>query len=400
MQKNKKNNNRYKRYRQVLCCVAALTSILIAILYIQEKKQQVPSEVSVFAGETLTLDGQRVYAFQNKETGSYEVDYKLFGLLPIKKVSVDVKEPLEIIPCGTPAGIYVETDGVLVVGSEEMTDVSGNLVNATASIVKKGDYITSVNGTEITKKAQLLEEVENCGGKPLILGIRRDGEKFEVKLQPVQCTSGSYKLGLWVRDNTQGIGMITYLTEDGAFGALGHGISDADAESMMETSRGLLYQTKILTIVKGANGVPGELVGFIDYHKNYVIGRIENNTQTGIYGTVTDSCLTQVQATPVPVCMKQDIKTGPAKIRTELDGEIREYDVNILSVSLEDAAENKGMILQATDEALLQKTGGIVQGMSGSPILQDGKIVGAVTHVFVDDPTRGYGIFIETMLEQ
>ena len=234
----------------------------------------------------------------------------------------------------------------------------------------------------------------------MVLDIRRNEEVFQVKVQPVQTGLGEYKLGVWVRDNTQGIGMLTYITSDGQFGALGHGISDADTASLMDTSRGLLYDTKIMTVIKGEDGAPGELVGYIDYHAKNLWGRIDKNSEEGIFGVVNEQLKREATARPVPICLKQDIKTGPATILTSIEGEVKEYDAEILSVNLSEKDKNKGMVLQVKDRDLLQKTGGIVQGMSGSPILQDGKIVGAVTHVFVKDPAKGYGVFIENMLQE
>lgn len=395
------DTNVQKVYRKTLIGMLIVSLVVLAgMIYLERRQQAIPDRLSVFAGETYSFDESGVQAFSNDNLGNYEVDYKLFGLFPIKTVSVEVVEREVVIPCGIPAGIYVETEGILVVGHEEVTKADNSKVNPTETIIKKGDYITSVNGQKINRKADLMEAVETCNGKQLVLGIRRNEEEFEVAVQPVECGAEQYKLGVWVRDNTQGIGTITYITPEGKFGALGHGISDMDTKSLMETSRGLLYDTKIMTVIKGQEGKPGELVGYIDYQAENVQGRIDKNTSEGIYGVVNDELETEATAQPVQISLKQDIEVGAATIQTCIADEVKEYDVEIQAVNLSEKDENKGIILKVTDEELLSKTGGIVQGMSGAPILQNGKIIGAVTHVFVEDPTMGYGIFIEEMLKE
>ncbi len=389
-----------KVYRKTLIGVLIISLVVLAgMMYLEKRQQAIPDRISVFAGETYAFDETGEQAFSNENLGNYEVDYKLFGLFPIKTVSVDVVEREVVIPCGIPAGIYVETEGILVVGNEEVTKTDGSKVNPTETIIKKGDYITSVNGEEVNRKAELMEVVDACGGEQLVLGVRRNEEEFEVAVQPVECAVGEYKLGVWVRDNTQGIGTITYITPEGNFGALGHGISDMDTKSLMETSRGLLYDTEIMTVIKGQEGKPGELVGYIDYQAENVQGRIDKNTSEGIYGVVNDDLETEATAQPVQICLKQDVEVGPATIQTCIGDDVKEYDVEIEAVNLSEKDGNKGIILKVTDKELLSETGGIVQGMSGAPILQNGKIVGAVTHVFVENPTMGYGIFIEEMIE-
>lgn len=393
--------NVQKVYRKTLIGILSFSLVVLAsVLYLEIRQQEIPDKVSVFAGETYSFDESGQQAFSNENIGNYEVDYKLFGLFPIKTVSVDVVERQVVIPCGIPAGIYVETEGILVVGHEEVTTADGSKVNPTETIVKKGDYITSVNGEEVNRKADLMEAVEASGGEQMVLGIRRNEEEFEVAVQPVECAAKEYKLGVWVRDNTQGIGTITYITPEGNFGALGHGISDMDTKELLDTSRGLLYDTKIMTVIKGQEGKPGELVGYIDYQAENVQGRIDKNTSEGIYGVVNDELEAEATAQHVQVCLKQDIEVGPATIQTCIADEVKEYDVEIEAVNLSEKEENKGLILKVTDKELLSETGGIVQGMSGAPILQNGKIIGAVTHVFVEDPTMGYGIFIEEMLKE
>ncbi len=209
-----------------------------------------------------------------------------------------------------------------------------------------------------------------------------------------------YKLGIWVRDNTQGIGTLTYVEEDGSYGALGHGISDTDTGELLDIAGGELYQAQIVVCpLKGTKGNPGELSGYIDYDDSKRIGTIDSNTQKGIFGSVGDGCMYKLPLTSMEVGYKQEVETGEAQILAELEGEVKAYQVNITDIYRDQADTNKAFAIQVTDPELLAATGGIVQGMSGSPIVQNGKLIGAVTHVFVQDSTKGYGIFIEKMLE-
>ena len=236
----------------------------------------------------------------------------------------------------------------------------------------------------------------------MVRTIRRDGEVFDIRIKPQQDAAGEYKLGIWIRDNAQGVGTMTYLEEDASFGALGHGINDTDTALLMDVGQGSLYRTKIVDVKKGQDGVPGELTGVIDYNKKNRIGTIDQNCVEGIFGTMEGDISQQLQKEAVPIGLKQDVRTGEATIRCCVDENSvpTEYTVEITAVHPDHDNVNRGLEIRVTDPKLLAQTGGIVQGMSGSPILQDGKIIGAVTHVLVQDPTRGYGIFIENMLGQ
>ena len=212
----------------------------------------------------------------------------------------------------------------------------------------------------------------------------------------MQTGESEYKLGIWVRDNTQGIGTMTYMEQDGTFGALGHGISDTDTGQLLDVSGGELYQAQILSIMKGAKGTPGELSGYIEYQDSKKLGQIVKNTEEGIFGKISDP--KQWPVMQAEVGYKQEVEVGDAEIVTDLGEGAKTYKIQITDIYKERADTNKAFEIQVTDSRLLEKTGGIVQGMSGSPVLQNGKIIGAVTHVFVRDPAKGYGIFIENML--
>lgn len=305
-----------------------------------------------------------------------------------------------VLPGGMPIGIYLETEGVLVLGTENIENVEGIFCEPAAYLIKKGDYIVGFNRKTITSKKDLLEEVKKIQHEDVVLTVRRKEETIDIKIEPVKVSEQEYKLGIWVRDNVQGLGTMTYLTVNSEFGALGHGIHDVDTNELVEISSGQLYRTSIRSVQKGKTGTPGGLEGIIVYNNYNVLGTITKNTDVGIFGTVDriEDLFEEQEA--VAICEKEDIKPGKATIRCTVDGKIEEYDIEIVRTELYNRNVNKGIFLKVTDERLLEMTGGIVQGMSGSPILQDGKIVGAVTHVLVNDPTSGYGIFIEDMLKQ
>lgn len=333
-----------------------------------------------------------------EKKGSYHVGMKLFGVIRMKDIQVEVVDSSFAIPCGLPVGIYMRSDGIMVIGTGEVEDEAGNVVEPCLGILRSGDYIERVNGKKVSGKEELIREVGMADGKTVRLGIRRDGDLKEVELTPVLCQDGSYKMGAWVRDDTQGIGTVTYVDPKGGFGALGHGISDSDTGRLVDIEGGELYDTKILGIEKGMPGKPGVLSGVIYYGRGTGLGTVDANTEEGIFGTVDTRFLSGLQADEIPVAYCQQIHKGQAQIRSAVSGEVRDYDIEIQKVDYSGLHKNKGMVLRVVDEELLALTGGIVQGMSGSPIIQDGKLIGAVTHVLVNDPARGYGIFIENML--
>jgi stage IV sporulation protein B len=256
----------------------------------------------------------------------------------------------------------------------------------------------SLNQQEIEDKEQLIEAMKELDGEDVVLRIRRDDSYMNVRIKPVLCQDQEYKLGIWVRDNTQGLGTITYLKADCEFGALGHGIHDVDTNTLIEISDGSVYETTIRSIEKGVSGTPGGMEGVIVYNQYNVLGTITDNTDCGIYGTIERVDDLFADQTPMKVASKDEIEEGDALIRCCVDGEVKDYNIRITKIDKDTSEVNKGIVIQVTDPELLEITGGIVQGMSGSPIIQNGKLVGAVTHVFVQDATKGYGIFIENML--
>ncbi len=330
--------------------------------------------------------------------GSYQVGMKLFGIIRMKDIQVDVVDSMYAVPCGTPVGIYLKSRGIMVIGTGEIVNDAGNVVEPAFGVLKSGDYIEKVNGQEMKDKNDLISAVNACNGNAVQLEVRRDGELMKIDLNPVHAEDGTYKLGAWVRDDTQGIGTVTYVDLNGSFGALGHGISDSDTGMLVDIEDGELYETQILGIEKGVSGKPGVMSGVIYYGKGTKLGEVTANTDEGIFGTVNEKFTEAIQSEAIPVGFRQDVHKGQAFIRSDVSGEVKDYEIEIQKVDYSSLQKNKGMVIRVVDEELLNLTGGIVQGMSGSPIIQDGKLIGAVTHVFIQDSTRGYGIFIENML--
>ena len=360
-------------------------------------------EAFLLAGEensadSIHVDFARTVKLKANQIDSYQMNLKLFGVLPYKNVDIEVIQDKMLIPSGIPIGIYVKTDGVLVVGIGEFESSGGETISPAKYVLQKGDYILESNGEPVENKKQFIRMVEDSQGEDMVLTIRRNNEITDVCINAGKNRMEEWKLGIWIRDNAQGIGTMTYEGTDSTFGALGHGINDVDTSILMNLEEGTLYRTEIVGITRGANGAPGELTGYIEYDSDNVIGEITENTAEGIFGVCNEELVADSVYEPVPIALKQEIVLGPAQIICSVSGEPEFYDVEIVEVNLEHENVNRGIVIRVVDEKLLMLTGGIIQGMSGSPIIQNGKLVGAVTHVLVNDSTKGYGIFIEEML--
>lgn len=328
---------------------------------------------------------------------NYQAQLMLFDVIPVKTVNVKVVKEKLLVPCGTPFGIKLFTNGVMVVGVADI-ESDGKMVNpAAVAGVKVGDIITEINGKKVTQNNQVAKLIESSSGNPVNLTIKRNEETLKATLNPILSdVDKSYKGGLWVRDSTAGIGTVTfYDPATGSFGGLGHGICDVDTNELMPLRNGEVISVTISGIVKGQKGRAGELRGY--FNNDVPVGQLEANSEGGVYGTLNSS---PVATEALPLATKQEVKTGPAQIYTTVDGaNPKPYAIEIDSINYQDGTKTKNLVVKVTDPTLLSKTGGIVQGMSGSPIVQNGKLVGAVTHVFVNDPTRGYGILAENMME-
>lgn len=419
---------RYRIYRRCLWAALALSfglllftvyyridSSIPSVLHVRAHEEQsfllgVPAKAEIVSvseqgssnipAGAVTIDLSEPVTVKAGALDSYRMDVKLFGFLPLKQMGIQVIEDRELIPVGVPIGIYVKTDGILVIGIGEFNGQDGVNYSPSKYILKTGDYICKLNGEEVTQKDDFISKIEHCDGAEQILTIERGEDTFDVRIKPARDQSGAYKLGVWVRDNAQGVGTMTYIDSQGYFGALGHGINDVDTSTLMEMDDGTLYQTKIVSIRKGTVGNPGEMTGMIIYSDDKILGDITENSSRGIFGICNEKALDMATAEPLPIGLKQEIVKGPAQILCTVDDTPTYYDVEITDIHLDHDNVNRGIELKVTDPALLEITGGIVQGMSGAPIIQKGKFIGAVTHVLVQDSTKGYGIFIENMLEQ
>ncbi len=363
-----------------------------------DSEEVVLNNGSNIPSDQIHLQVNQPFSVYSENQGSYKLGLKLFGWIQLKDIQVNVVDTKYAIPCGTPIGIYLKSDGIMVIGTGDVTKKDGMVVEPAFGILQSGDYIEAINGTPLKDKEALMSELSKIGPSDAALKVRRNGETIDVKMNPTEAEDGTYKLGVWVRDDTQGIGTMTYVDMNGQFGALGHGISDSDTGNVVQITDGALYETAILGIEKGTFGKPGVMSGIIYYGPGSTLGTISSNTEEGIFGSVNERFKQSLAQDAIPIGYRQDVKKGIAHIRSDVSGKVRDYEIEIQRVDYSTTHKSKGMVIKVTDPDLLALTGGIVQGMSGSPIIQDGKLIGAVTHVFIQDSTRGYGIFIENMI--
>ena len=316
------------------------------------------------------------------------------GLLSLP-VQVSALEAAELVPVGDTVGIEIRMDGVMVAHTGEVQTADGSCTPAEDAGILAGDIVLELCGRTTTSAADFLSAAADMDGSPVPLTVRRGDKTVRFTVTPAKTAEGTYQLGLWLRDGVSGIGTVTfYDPQSGTYGALGHGINDIESGSLMPVDSGSILDAEVVDIVKGAEGSPGELCG--RYEKTKVLGSLDSNTICGIFGKAGDGCFSCDGA--LPVASSSEVVLGAATILSNITGnEIKEYSVEISRIYRGDK-DPRSMMLTVTDPELLSLTGGIVQGMSGSPIIQNGKIIGAVTHVLVNSPDTGYGIFIENML--
>lgn len=381
----KKRKRRYKTLIWSVFSVAAAALLGGWLFYTWEK---IPASIRIKAGseQELSLNvpvmGEIYSPYREKEEvipvnlsrpvtvmanrmQEYTMDVKLFGVIPFKTVNVQVIPDKMLVPAGVPIGIYVKTDGILVIAQGDFEGMDHTRKEPAKHLLQAGDYILKADEQEVASKADFTKKISESDGRDMVLTIRREEEIFDIKVHPEQNVNGEYKLGIWIQDNAQGVGTMTYLDEDASFGALGHGINDTDTALLMEVKGGSLYKTEIIAIKKGQGGTPGELTGVIDYNLSNKIGTIDSNSVEGIFGTVDLKGADIVSREAMPIGLKQDVEPGKAQILCCVDGEKipKSYDVNIKAVHLDHDNINRGIELEVTDAALLEQTGGIVQGM-------------------------------------
>lgn len=351
----------------------------------------------------VTIENHEQDSFTNhRYSQKISSDSGLYGIFATSKGTQNGK--LEVIPGGHSIGVTLQTKGVLVVGyAPVITEEQKEAYPAKEAGIEIGDVILNINGIKAENDLQVAKEIDQscANNQEISIGIKQNGKIIEKKIRPVYCKEmNRYRVGLYIRDEAAGVGTLTFLDpKSNKYGALGHVITDVDTNDQIELSNGKIVESSIYAIEKGKRGDPGEKIGTFLSDSTFT-GSIETNSSSGIFGKVEGRLSNPFFQNPIPIGWKSEIETGPAKIYTVLkDNQIQEFDIRIEKVMLY-RNDNKNMILRVTDSLLLEKTGGIVQGMSGSPIIQNGKIIGAVTHVFVNDSSRGYGVFIEKMLDE
>ncbi len=356
-------------------------------------------KLSLSLPESVTVSGlatEMPEHLSSKIGNELKVSLSTFGNVAVKEVSVQVVERELVIPGGTPFGIKMFTEGVLVVGMSDIPTENGSVNPAKEAGICMGDTIISVNGNEIAYNEDLEAQISGCGGEEVTVELERNGERFFTTLTPaLHKDDMSYRAGVWIRDSSAGLGTMTFIDPDtGMFAGLGHAVSDIDTGEMMPLSSGEITDVNITGLSKGYSGHPGELKGTFSGISD--TGVLLLNSETGVFGKINE---TPKKMYSIPLAFKHEVKTGPAQIICTIEGsQSRSYDIVIENVNLSDDSLTKNMVIRVTDPELLDKTGGIIQGMSGSPIVQNGQLVGAASHVFVNEPTRGYAVFAENMM--
>ena len=394
--------------------IIIITFLLIIYAYVCNISL-LPSNYIIMQGENLrlyTLLGIKLIeesSYQTLQTSSTleqekinkigKVSFRLnlFNLIPLKNIDVNVIPKTTVVPMGNAIGMKLYTAGVLVVG---MSEIEGKKPYENSGI-KEGDRIIQINQNQIDNTDDLMKAVNKSDGNNISIKYVRDEKTITTSIKPLKNSSNEYKIGLWVRDAAAGVGTLTfYEPSSGMFATLGHGIMDIDTAELIKIANGELVTTNILSINKGTKGNPGEIRGTIE--AGHTIGSISKNTKFGVFGTINKTpYLNTSNTNEVQVALREEIKTGKAQIICELENGKKEYyDIEIQRIFISNTKDNKSMLIKVTDKKLLEKTGGIIQGMSGAPIIQNGKFVGAVTHVLVNDPTIGYGVFADIMLKQ
>ncbi len=402
-------------------CIAILIVIYVYVCNIT----LLPNSIIIFEGEELNLKtvvglkvkrangtnmpviqasslGESEQSSKYETAGTFELNLNLFGTIPVKEIDVNVIPKTKVVPMGNLIGAKLYTSGVLVVGMSEIQgDDQQKHKPYEGSGIEEGDMIVEMDSKKIANTDELVETVNNSKGKEIQIKYVRNDETITTSIQPIKSEDNEYKLGLWVRDAAAGVGTLTfYEPSTGKFAALGHGIVDVDTGDIIKIANGELVTSNLVAIKKGEKGAPGEIKGSIDY--GVTIGNISKNTNFGVFGLVSNkNNLNLNGAKEYEVALRSEIQTGEAEIICELEnGKKEQYKIEISKIYTSNNYDNKSMMIKITDERLLQKTGGIIQGMSGSPIIQNGKFVGAITNVLVSDPTTGYAIFGDLMVKQ
>ena len=392
--------------------ISIIIFLLIVYLYICNITL-LPSNIIIMQGEEIKLNTilgisiNQVNSYNIVQTSSGDtntvntgkIDYKLslFDVLKVKDITVNVIPRTKVVPLGKAIGMKLYTQGVLVVG---MSEIEGKKPYEKSGI-KEGDMIIEIDQKEINNTQDLINTVNKSQGENINIKYIRNEDTITTSIKPVKTQENEYKIGLWVRDAAAGVGTMTfYDPQTKTFAALGHGITDVDTLELINIANGELVTTDILSISKGEKGKPGEIRGTIETGTN--VGKIYKNTNFGVYGTIANKGKLKIdENSAIDIALREEIKTGKAEILCELENEkIEKYEIEIQRIYVGNNEDNKSMLIKVTDPKLIEKTGGIIQGMSGAPIIQNGKFIGAVTHVLVNEPTVGYGVFADIMIKE
>ncbi len=376
-------------------CAAALGGVALA-------REYLPSSFAVNEGEPLMLQtaalqvhAKGAAATQSDGGQAYTAQVRLFGVIPVEEVAVKVADHRDVAVCGVPFGIKMFTRGVLIVGVGDVDTRHGAKSPAEEAGLRVGDCIVAIDGEDVVTCADVAAAVETSGGAPLTLSISRQQTVFDVQLLPVaSVTEKCLKAGMWIRDSAAGVGTLTfYELESGVFAGLGHPVNDADTGQTVPISSGEIVPASVFGVQKGEAGAPGELLG---HFEDGSWGLLTTNDDTGLYGLLHEQ---PPAFATLPIAYKQEVVVGAAQLITTVSGrQPQSYAIEIEQVDYREDRPTQNMVIRVTDDELLQATGGVLCGMSGSPIVQNGKLIGAVTHVFIDDPTGGYAIFAENMM--
>ena len=390
--------------------------LIVSLIYISDI-ENIPNSFIVFNNEELNIktlfgmkiENSKIYSKSNTlqtvmkniedDNSVKKIKLKLFGVT-VKEISVNTMEEPEVVVLGNVIGMKLYTKGVLVVGMSEIygqDSVSYKPYENTG--IQEGDTIIEVNNNAICSTDELINCINESKGKTIKLTYVHNEEKKEVSITPVETDINSYKIGLWVRDTAAGVGTATFYDKtSNKIAALGHGILDADTEELIDVSTGELTTADIVSVIKGESGNAGKIQGVIE--KQTEIGKIIKNTSFGVFARTTNHSIIDYKKT-MKIALRNEIKIGEATLLCSLDSnEIKEYKVQIEKIYVDNNVNNKSMLIKINDKELIDKTGGIIQGMSGSPIIQNNKLIGALTHVLVQEPTKGYAIFADLMVKQ
>lgn len=395
-----------KKYFIILFILLLIYIYIINIEYIPEKIFLIDGEkhnIKILSGITINESEKQIQeTWQNQNVKINNYDVILLGKIKVKEVSVITYPKLKVIPAGNLIGLKLYTDGVLVIGTSEIKNIDGvNEKPFENSTIKEGDIIKEINNQKIDSTRNLQKIINDSQGEKVEIKYLRDNQYYLTEIKPIKIAENEYKLGLWVRDSASGVGTMTfYEPERKRFAALGHGISDGDTGELLNIATGEIVNAKVVNVTKGKRGFPGEIRGKISNEET--IGKINENTNFGIFG-IEDKAIqiNNKYKDGVEVALREEIKIGKASMLATLkNGETKEYEVNVVEIDEDNNYNNKSFKIEITDQNLLNESGGIICGMSGAPIIQNNKLIGALTNVLVADPKMGYAVFSDIMIKE